>query len=159
MNDGTDSQPRTIDRHFSDINLDWANAYVDSNQDSITITAEKYPAPGSQFSDGYLYRAHIKWDPDANWELNIPKDASDWEVAQRSTPLWETVRGEDFNYVSEPWNRRPDIADLLTLLGKKEQMILLIVFLKPINLRLHPKNKPGSIYLTSYSRNIRHYKL
>ena len=109
---------KTIDRHFDNINLDWAIGFVDSDMDCINITAIKYPSP-SGTSDAYHYRAHIKWNPNNNWESNITKDAKAWEARQRSTPLQECVMGEDGNYVHEPWERRPNMIRLVDYLKEK----------------------------------------
>jgi hypothetical protein len=115
------AKPEEKPRYFYGINLDWAIGEIEINDQCLTITAEARPFPGDEKRPGYLYRAHIKMNPNSNWEGDIAEDTHDWELAQRSTPLWETLRGDDYNYSHEPWSNRPNLSMLLTFL--KDQKI------------------------------------
>ena len=102
------------------VDLDWATCSVTMNRESITINAE--PRPIGDYVSGYSYTAHIKLDPKSDWTSSITLPARDWEVAQRKTPLWETVRGEDYNYAQKPWENRPPIARLVGALRQEGQI-------------------------------------
>jgi hypothetical protein len=112
------AKPGKRSRYFYGINLDWAIGEIRINDKCLTITAEARPFPGDEKRPGYLYRAHIKMN--SNWEGDISKDARDWELAQRSTSLWETLRGNDYNYSHEPWKNRPNLSMLLTFLRNQK---------------------------------------
>ncbi len=104
------------------VDLDWATATITIERKSITINA--YPRPVGVYCSGYSYTAHIKLDPNANWRREIRSDAREWELAQRDTPLWETVRGEDYNYLHSPSEGRPPIHRLLKALKTSGQTFL-----------------------------------
>ncbi len=93
------------------VNLDSTRADVEVDGTAITITAETWP--NGDFQGGYLYRAHVKLDPNNTWRENVHRSARSWELAQRDSSLWEVARGDDYNYCHRPWEMRPSIELLV----------------------------------------------